>query len=269
MGRVVKDSGEQKAAAGAIGIIPARWGATRFPGKLLARLGGRTVLEHVYRRAAAARQLDSLRVATDDERIRREVENFGGRVIMTSSAPRTGTERAAEACRGLEAEIVVNIQGDEPFLRPAMIDRLVRELARNPELPAVTLVKKRAGGEWLNDPNQVKAVLDREGFALYFSRSPIPAAGEEPPREAFRHIGLYGYRRRFLARLVGLEPGPLELQERLEQLRILEYGYRIKVIQTDYETIGIDTPADLERARAYLRKFTAETQRTQRSAKKT
>ncbi len=236
----------------AVGIIPARWGATRFPGKLLARLGGRTVIEHVYRRASQAGELDSLWVATDDLRISREVEGFGGRVVMTSSRPRTGTERAAEACRGLDAGIVVNIQGDEPFIRAEMIDIVVRTLVREPGLDVVTLVRKQAGGDWLDDPDQVKAVLDQEGFALYFSRSPIPAPAAAPPPVAYRHIGLYGYRGEFLHILVGLEPGPLEIQERLEQLRVLEHGYRIKTLETDYDTIGIDTPGDLDRARARL-----------------
>jgi 3-deoxy-manno-octulosonate cytidylyltransferase (CMP-KDO synthetase) len=238
--------------ARAVGVIPARWGATRFPGKLLARLGGRSVIEHVYRRASEAVHLDTVYVATDDPRIAREVEGFGGRVIMTSSRPRTGTERSAEAGRELDAEIVINIQGDEPFLRGKMIDSVVREMVRDPGLTTVTLVRKLAGGAWLDDPNQVKAVLDREGFALYFSRSPIPAPGSSPLPFAFKHIGLYGYRADFLRRLVKLTPGPLEIQERLEQLRVLEYGYRIKTLESDYDTIGIDTPEDLDRARAVL-----------------
>jgi 3-deoxy-manno-octulosonate cytidylyltransferase (CMP-KDO synthetase) len=265
---IVKNARKENTLPRAVGVIPARWGATRFPGKLLARLGDRTVIEHVYRRAEEAEELDSIWVATDDARILREVERFGGRVIMTSSAPRTGTERTAEACRGLEAEIVVNIQGDEPFLRPGMIDSVVRELVSDPALKAVTLVSKTAGGDWMDDPNQVKTVLDRDGFALYFSRSPIPSFHLKPPAAAFRHIGLYGYRGEFLNLLVGLKPGPLEIQERLEQLRVLENGYRMKALETDYDTIGIDTPADLDRARVYLKKFTARTQKTQRSAKK-
>ncbi len=248
----MKKTGKEISPPRAVGIIPARWDATRFPGKLLARLGGRTVIEHVYRRASQAGELDSLRVATDDLRIAREVEGFGGKVIVTSSRPRTGTERTAEACRDLEAGIVVNIQGDEPFIRGGMIDLLVRALAREPELEAVTLVKKQAGGDWLADPGQVKAVLDRQGFALYFSRSPIPAPGADPPPVAYKHIGLYGYRGDFLKLLVGLAPGPLEIQERLEQLRVLEHGYRIKALETDYETIAIDTPGDLDRARSRL-----------------
>ncbi len=248
----MKPTGNDAPSPRAVGIIPARWGATRFPGKLLARLGKRTVIEHVYRRASQAEELDSIRVATDDPRIAREVESFGGEGIMTSPRPRTGTERVADACRGLEAGIVINIQGDEPFIRGGMIDILVRELAREPGLGVVTLVKKQAGGDWLDDPDQVKTVLDRQGFALYFSRSPIPAPGPAPPPVAYKHIGLYGYRGDFLELLVELAPGPLEIQERLEQLRVLEHGYRIKALETDYDTIGIDTPGDLERARSRL-----------------
>ena len=237
----------------AIGVIPARWGATRFPGKLLARLGDRTVIEHVYRRGEESALLENIFVATDDLRIAREVEGFGGRVIMTSSRPRTGTERTAEACREQSAEIVINIQGDEPFLRGEMIDAVVEEMVRDPELPTVTLVRKLAGGDWLNEPNQVKVVLDQEGFALYFSRSPIPAIGSQPPAFAYKHIGLYGYRTDFLRILVELAPGPLEVQERLEQLRVLEHGYRMKALEADYDTCGIDTPEDLDQARTVLK----------------
>ncbi len=236
----------------AIGVIPARWEATRFPGKLLSRLDDRTVIEHVYRRGEEATLLENIFVATDDLRIAREVKRFGGRVIMTSDSPRTGTERTAEACRGQSAEIVINIQGDEPFLRGEMIDSVVEEMVSNPKLPTVTLVRKLPGGDWLNDPNQVKAVLDQEGFALYFSRSPIPAPGAQFPAFAYKHIGLYGYRIDFLRNLVELAPGPLEVQERLEQLRVLEHGYRMKVLEADYDTCGIDTPEDLDRARDHL-----------------
>ena len=185
----MKNAGKENIPSRAIGVIPARWGATRFPGKLLARLGDRTVIEHVYRRAAEASELDSIWVATDDTRIFREVESFGGRVIMTSSVPRTGTERTAEACRGLDAEIVVNIQGDEPFLRAGMIDSVVRELVRDPELKVATLVIKVAGGDWMDDPNQVKVVLDRKGFALYFSRRSETAPDGFP---AYRSLRLPG-----------------------------------------------------------------------------
>jgi len=245
-------SNNGNSAKRAIGIIPARYGATRFPGKLLASLGGRTVIEHVYRRSQQARELDEIFVATDDDRIALAVKSFGGNVIRTSSDPTTGTERIAEACRELPAEVVVNIQGDEPFLDGEMIDLVVKELRENPELVVVTLMKKIASDAELLDPNLVKVVVDRDGFALYFSRSPIPH-GETARRVAYKHIGLYGYRRDFLSRFTSLPVGPLEIEEHLEQLRVLENGYRIKVLETDRDTIGIDTPEDLERARKRIK----------------
>lgn len=235
----------------AIGIIPARYAATRFPGKLLAFLGGRTVIEHVYRRSRQARKLDEVYVATDDDRIAMAVKAFGGNVIRTSSDPTTGTERIAEACGAMEAEVVVNIQGDEPFLDGEMVDMVVEELLNDPELVVVTLMKKIEADSEFHDPNLVKVVVDRNGFALYFSRSPIPH-GETARPVAYKHIGLYGYRRDFLSQLTDLPVGPLETEERLEQLRVLENGYKIKVIETDRDTIGIDTPEDLERARRRL-----------------
>jgi len=235
----------------AIGIIPARYEATRFPGKLLATLGNRTVIEHVYRCSRQARKLDEIFVATDDDRIARAVKSFGGNVIRTSSDPTTGTERIAEACGELAAEVVVNIQGDEPFLDGEMIDVVVKELLDNPELVVVTLMKKIATYSELQDPNLVKVVVDRNGFALYFSRSPIPH-GETARQVAYKHIGIYGYRRDFLSQFISFPVGPLEKEEHLEQLRVLENGYRIKVLETDRDTIGIDTPEDLERARERL-----------------
>jgi len=238
----------------AIGVIPARYAASRFPGKLLALLDDRTVIEHVYRRAALATKLTELFVATDDDRIARIVKSFGGKVIRTSSSPATGTERVAEACRGCQFDIVVNIQGDEPFLTGEMIDMVVEELARVPELVVVTLMKRIETAEEMNDPGLVKVVTDREGFALYFSRSPIPHGSPALPSIAYKHIGIYGYRRDFLSLLVKLPPSPLEVHERLEQLRVLENGYKIKVLETARDTIGIDTPEDLERAREFLKR---------------
>ena len=245
-------SGDEIYQPRAIGVIPARYAASRFPGKLLALLDDRTVIEHVYRRARLATKLAELFVATDDDRIARIVKSFGGKVIRTSSSPATGTERVAEACRGRQFDIVVNIQGDEPFLRGEMIDMVVEELARAPKLVVVTLMKKIETVEEVNDPDLVKVVTDRDGFALYFSRSPIPHGDPALPSVAYKHIGLYGYRRDFLSLLVNLPQSPLEACERLEQLRVLENGYRIKVLETVRDTIGIDIPEDLERARAYL-----------------
>lgn len=207
------------------------------------------MIERVYRRAEEAKLLDEVLVATDDERIREAVETFGGRVVMTSSAPRTGTERVEEACRELSAGVVLNIQGDEPFLPGEAIDRVAGELLENPELKVVTLMKKIESRAEIEDPNVVKVVTDKDGFALYFSRSPIPHG---PVGGAFKHLGLYGYRKDFLSILSKLPEGELEKRERLEQLRVLENGYKIKVLETEWETVGIDTPGDLEKAKEIL-----------------
>jgi len=247
-------SGKSDSRNRAIGIIPARYEASRFPGKLLASLGGRTVIEHVYRRSRQAGKLDEVYVATDDDRIELAVRSFGGNVIRTTSLPTTGTERIAEVCVDIGAEVVVNIQGDEPFLEGDMVDMVVEELLKTPDLVVVTLMKKIETDFEFHDPNIVKVVVDRDGFALYFSRSPIPHCKKAMPI-AYKHIGLYGYRGVFLSQLTGFPVGPLERSERLEQLRVLENGYRIKVLETDRDTIGIDTPEDLDRARARLERL--------------
>ncbi|MEA2034137.1 MAG: 3-deoxy-manno-octulosonate cytidylyltransferase [Euryarchaeota archaeon] len=234
-----------------LGIIPARFGASRFPGKLLADLEGMTVLERVYRAAERARELEGLWVATADEEIVRAVKAFGGRVLMTSTRPGSGTERLAEAARDLSADGLINIQGDEPLLDPRLIDQVAVRLREEEEAVAITLKKAISDPAEAADPNTVKVVTDRSGFALYFSRSPIPHPGT---RAAYKHIGLYGYRRDFLLKFARLPAGPLEKEERLEQLRILENGYKIKVLETAEETIGIDTPEDLERARRFIRR---------------
>lgn len=245
-----KNSGRESKTA--VGIIPARYRSRRFPGKLLARLGERTVIEEVYRRASRAKLLDDLLVATSDKRIQKAVLSFGGKVVLTSSGHRSGTERVAEASRGLKTEIVINIQGDEPFIRAAMIDRLVEELLRNRRLNLVTLAKKISSPSELADPDTVKVVMNRQGFACYFSRSPIPHHPSGGRIKAFKHIGLYCYRKKFLLKFPALPRGRLEKQEKLEQLRVLENGYKIKILKTKWDTIGIDTPSDLKKARKLL-----------------
>ena len=242
----------------AVGIIPARYASRRFPGKLLARLGEKSVIEEVYRRAETAKMLDGLLVATDDKRIQEAVLSFGGKAVLTSPRHQTGTERVAEASQNLKTEIVVNIQGDEPFIRGEMIDRIVKELLREPQLTMVTLAKKIDGSSELTDPNTVKVVMDRQGYACYFSRSPIPHHPAGAPVKAYKHIGLYGYRKKFLSIISALPRGRLEKQERLEQLRVLENGYKIKILETKWDTIGIDTPEDLAKARRYIEKVSGE-----------
>lgn len=214
------------------------------------------MIEHVYRRAEAARSVSGVIVATDDERIYRTVVGFGGAARMTSNAHPSGTDRLAEVAAGLSCELIVNVQGDEPLIEPAMIDEAVAPFTADPSLMMSTLRTRIEGTADLNNPNVTKVVVDRDGFALYFSRAPIPFAREAySAAAAWRHVGLYVYTRECLLRIAGLPPTALELSEGLEQLRPLEHGIRIKVVETASHSIGVDTPDDLERVR---RGFPAE-----------
>jgi 3-deoxy-manno-octulosonate cytidylyltransferase (CMP-KDO synthetase) len=236
-----------------VAIIPARYHSSRLPGKALADIGGRPMIEHVYRRACEAVLVSSVLVATDDERIRDAVQAFGGAACMTSPAHPSGTDRLAEAVAGLSCGIVVNVQGDEPLLDPAMIDEAVRPLLSDRTLSMSTLRRRIDDPAELHNPNVTKVVADRHGFALYFSRAPIPFVRDgSAAAQAWRHIGLYVYRRDLLLRLAALEPTALELSESLEQLRALEHGIRILAVETQYDSIGVDTPEDLERVRGLI-----------------
>ena len=236
-----------------LGVIPARYHSTRFEGKPLALLGGRPVLQHVYERARKSSLLSELVVATDDERIAAAVEKFGGKAVMTSRDHISGTDRVAEAARACDAEVVVNIQGDEPFIAGEAIDQAVEPFLSRPELEMTTLMRAIERPEDLLDPNVVKVVTDCEGFALYFSRSRIPYPRQQNPAPVFEHIGLYAYGKEFLLRFASLAPTKLEKTEALEQLRALENGHRILVVETRHHAgLSIDTPADLERAEEFL-----------------
>lgn len=211
------------------------------------------MIEHVYRRAAAAQLVTRVIVATDDARIASAVRGFGGEAVMTSPAHQSGTDRLAEVVASLSCDLVVNVQGDEPLLEPAMIDAAITPFAADPTLMMSTLRRRIQDTAELRNPNVTKVVVDRDGFALYFSRAPIPytrAGQPEPP--AWCHVGLYVYRRECLIRLSQYPQTPLERGEALEQLRALEYGIRIKAVETTYDTIGVDTPDDLERVRRLL-----------------
>ena len=240
-----------------IAIIPARYASTRFPGKPLAMLGGKTVIERVFRQVSEV--IDEVFVATDDERIFREVERFGGRAVMTSTEPRSGTDRIEEAVGtiGTQANIVINVQGDEPFIQPSQIATLRRQFD-DPTTQMATLGKHFAAMDAVENENSPKIVLDNNGFALYFSRSVIPFVrgverGEWLGKYPFlKHIGLYAYRREVLREITQLPPSTLEVAESLEQLRWLQNGYRIRVGLTEVETIGIDTPNDLAQAEKFL-----------------
>jgi 3-deoxy-manno-octulosonate cytidylyltransferase (CMP-KDO synthetase) len=236
-----------------IGVIPARYHSTRFEGKALAPLGGRPLIQHVYENASRATLLDELLVATDDERIARAVYQVNGRVAMTSPDHPSGTDRVAEAVRDIEADVVVNIQGDEPFIAGRAIDQAVEPFRNHPALEMSTLMREISDEEVWRDPNVVKVVVDRSGYALYFSRSLIPYPRRQENHRAYEHIGLYAYSRAFLLRFAALEPGTLEFIEGLEQLRALEHGHRILTIDTDHHVgLSVDTPADLEKAEAFL-----------------
>jgi len=246
-----------------VGIIPARYGSSRLPGKPLSDIHGKTLIERVHARACGARSLDRVLVATDDERIAATVRGFGGEVALTSPRHPSGTDRLAEAVATIEAEIVVNVQGDEALLDPAGIDAAVEALVADPGLPISTLSLPLASEEEMLDTSVVKVVTDAAGNALYFSRAPIPHARAEDPRAAAagaiarglarQHVGLYAYRREALARFASLPRSPLEEAEGLEQLRALHHGMRIRVVEMKGESSpAVDTPEDLERVRALL-----------------
>ncbi|MFA6355717.1 MAG: 3-deoxy-manno-octulosonate cytidylyltransferase [Candidatus Omnitrophota bacterium] len=236
----------------AIGVIPARYGSTRFEGKVLADLLGKPVIQHVWENAMRASTLDDLVVATDDVRILEAVRAFGGKAVMTAKEHRTGTDRLREVANPIDAKVVVNIQADEPLLHPSMIDDVVTPLLHNRELTITTLKKKITDPEDLRNPNVVKVVTDKNGYALYFSRSAIPFPRFHENVVFYKHIGLYAFTKDFLFTFTTLPTSALEGAEGLEQLRVLENGYRIKVVETQFDTIGIDTPEDLERAREAL-----------------
>jgi len=225
---------------------------------------------HVYERAQRAKYVDEVLVATDDQRIIKEVVGFGGKARLTSSDHRSGTDRIAEVAMGIDSQIVVNLQGDEPLIHPEMIDMAIEPLLKDPNIPVTTLKKRISEERELSDPNVVKVVTDMSGFALYFSRLSIPFLGdyrkdigaidgllESCP--SYKHIGLYVYRREFLLRLSRMEPSPLEKLEKLEQLRILENGYKIKVVPTVHDSIGVDTPEDILLAERAMREHDEKT----------
>ncbi len=240
-----------------IGIIPARYASTRLPGKALKTILGKPMIQRVYERCRGASGLDALYVATDDTRIVEAVESFGGRALMTSPNHPSGTDRLAEAARDLVADIVVNIQGDQPFIDVGMISEAVQPMVEDHDLQMSTLMHPLAHDEDLHNPAVVKVVTDLAGNALYFSRSLIPYPRQEIAHAVFEHVGLYVYRRDFLLKLAQLPPTPLEQIESLEQLRVLEHGYRMRVVETKcadnvFSGFSVDTEADLVRAKTML-----------------
>lgn len=264
----------------AIVIIPARYDSTRFPGKPLAPLNGKPLIQHVYENSMKSKLAKDVIVATDNEEIFEKVTSFGGKAMMTSKDHASGTDRIAEAAASMDYDIIVNVQGDEPLIRPEMIDDVIG-LLDDKKASMGTLMKKIENPEEIFDPNIVKVVCDSEGFALYFSRAPIPfnrdqwkvkseelkvksealrrfeleteyGRGHPAPTNFYKHIGIYSYRKDALLRLAGMRPVELEQAEKLEQLRALANGFRIKVKETFFDTVGVDTPQDLERVKKWL-----------------
>jgi len=234
-------------------VLPARYGSTRFPGKPLADIAGRPLIEWVYRRAAAIRGAGEVVVATDDPRIVDAVASFGGNVVMTDAAHASGTDRVAEVARNRDFPFVVNLQGDEPVFDPSTVEAMVEVLASEPESDIATACHPVGSEEEFNNPNIVKVVLDGHGRALYFSRSPIPCgAWHSEQAVAFRHVGIYAYRKESLLRFTSFEPSTLEKTEKLEQLRALENGMAIRVIVTDQLTLGVDVPDDVKKVEKEL-----------------
>lgn len=237
----------------AVAVIPARFAASRFPGKPLAPIAGVPLIQRVWEGTRTAKSLERVVVATDDDRIASVCRGFGAEVAMTRADHPTGTDRIAEVAARLEADVVVNVQGDEPLIEGPVVDAAVETLARDPALPMATLVHAAEPGAQ-DDPNRVKVVIDKNGRALYFSRSPLPYVRDVAPPQIWQHVGLYAYRRPFLLELVRLAPTSLERAESLEQLRVLESGFPIGVaIVETWRGVSVDVPGDVARAEAALR----------------
>ena len=237
-----------------LGVIPSRYASTRLEGKPLKDICGHTMVEWVYKRALKSK-LDGVVVATDDERIVDEVKSFGGNVILTRKDHINGTSRIAEVCETyIDYDVIVNIQGDEPLIEPDMINSIIDSFIEDNTIPMSTLKYKLTDMTEIENPNAVKVVTDKNDFAIYFSRSVIPYPRNLNMDNYYKHVGIYGYKREFVMEYAKMASTPLELSESLEQLRVLENGYKIKVLETPYKIIGVDTQEELERVREYITK---------------
>lgn len=237
-----------------LGVIPSRYASTRLEGKPLKDICGHTMVEWVYKRALKSK-LDGVVVATDDERIVDEVKSFGGNVILTRKDHINGTSRIAEVCETYrDYDVIVNIQGDEPLIEPDMINSIIDSFIEDNTIPMSTLKYKLTDMAEIENPNAVKVVTDKNDFAIYFSRSVIPYPRNLNMDNYYKHVGIYGYKRDFVMEYAKMASTPLELSESLEQLRVLENGYKIKVLETPYKIIGVDTQEELERVREYITK---------------
>lgn len=248
-----------------VAVIPARWQSTRLKGKVLADINGKPMVQHVWERVKKAHEIDDVVVAVDKEKVLKVVEGFGGKAIFTSPEQPSGTDRVVEVASSIDADVFINVQADEPLVHPFMIDELAQLFEYEKGIQMATLIKRIHKKEEITDPSVVKVVVDRKGYALYFSRSPIPyirdteeglgkdssATGNISGRY-FKHIGIYSYTKDFLFTYTNLPKSTLETEEKLEQLRVLEHGYKIKTVETRYDTIGVDTAEDLEKVRKVL-----------------
>ena len=235
-----------------VGVIPARWGATRFEGKILAPIAGKPMIQHVWERSRQSQKLDDVLIACDDERILSAAKEFGAQAILTSQEHSSGTDRIIEVIQDLKVDVVINIQGDEPLIHHSVIDALATAMSDDPSVVMATVIKGVEKEEELSDSNVVKVVIDRDQNALYFSRCLIPYNRSRNQQLYYKHIGIYAYQKDFLCAFKKLPKRYLEEAERLEQLRVLESGCKIKTIVTDREMISVDTPEDVNRVEIFL-----------------
>ncbi|MDD5634145.1 MAG: 3-deoxy-manno-octulosonate cytidylyltransferase [Candidatus Omnitrophica bacterium] len=250
-----------------VAVIPARWESTRLKGKVLADINGKPMIQHIWERVKRTHEVDEVIVAVDKEKVYKAVKAFGGNAVYTSPEQPSGTDRIAEVANSTNADIFINVQGDEPLVHPLMVDELAQVIKYEHNVLMATLIKRIHKPEDIQNPNVVKCVVDRKGFALYFSRSPIPyvrrnaaPAGEQPLQDPysdiceryFKHIGIYAYTKDFLFTITNLPKSTLEESEKLEQLRVLEHGYKIKTVETRYDTVSVDTQEDLDKVRGIL-----------------
>ncbi len=237
----------------AIGVIPARFGSTRFPKKVIADLNGKPIIQHIWENCKKAKMLDDLVIATDNDEVMEVIKSFGGKAVFTSPDHMTGTDRIAEVVNAIDVNVIVNIQGDEPLIQAEMVDSLVRTILDHKNISMASLMKKMENLDEINNPNVVKVIVDKNGFAIYFSRSPIPYPRlKEEAKLYYKHLGIYAYTKDFLYEYTNLPKSYLEKCESLEQLRVLENGYKIKMVETKFDTIGVDTPDDLEKVKSRL-----------------
>ncbi len=240
-----------------IGVIPARYAATRLPGKMLVNIAGKPLIQRVWENAKQSKLLDDLIIACDDERIKTRAEKFGAKAVLTSKDHTSGSDRIAEVVNPLDVDIIINIQGDEPLIHHTMISDLARLMLDDKNCPMGTVIKPLNNLEEIQNPNVVKAIIDKDKFAIYFSRSVIPYNRNKIPLTEigyYKHLGIYAYRKEFLFTFKNLPKSRLEIAEQLEQLRAVEAGYKIKTVETKFDTISVDTPEDVLRVEEFLKK---------------